>query len=79
MKCYKQSKCQCKKQLVNKLYYTNIKEYYVRNKGKEEKEDVPNECIFRIYYYNKLYNNIYIVIPFNLTHIYVYTHTHTTH
>ena len=40
----------------------NIKEYYVRNKGKEEKEDVPNECIFRIYYYNKLYNNICICI-----------------
>ena len=54
----------------------NIKVYYVKNKGKEEKEDVPNECIFKIYNCNKLYNNMYSYSISLNTYICIH-HTHT--
>lgn len=47
-----------------------------RRKGREgRKEDALDECIFMIYYYSKLYNNMYNMIPFILRHSCIHTHT----
>ena len=70
-------------QWLNKLCYMNIKGILCKKqrKGREgRKEDVLNECIFKIYYYNKLYNYMYNNSIYLKTDIcvYIYTHTHNT-
>lgn len=48
-----------------------------RKETEGRKEDVLNECIFKIYYYNKLYNYMYNNSIYLKTDIYVYIYTHT--